>query len=86
MDAASGRIVFRGRIGAPGPYYAAPVAADGKVFVASGDGIITVLRAGDELKILAQTELGDPIFATPAPVGGALYVRSANSMWAFGTR
>jgi hypothetical protein len=84
LDARSGKVVYRGRIGAPGPYYAAPIAAGGKVLVASGDGVVTVLAVADELTVLSQTDLGEQIFATPALIGTALYVRSVGTMWAFG--
>lgn len=84
LDAQSGKVIYRGRIGAPGPYYAAPVAVDGKILLASGDGVVTVLGVGDELTVLSQTDLGEQIFATPAPIGTALYLRSVRTMWAFG--
>ena len=86
LAASSGNVVYRGRVGAPGIYYSSPVAAAGKVFVASGEGVISVLRAGDSLEVLSNNNLGEPIYGTPAVVGSALYVRSANHLWAFGTR
>ena len=76
--------MYRGRVGARGAYYASPVAAGGKIFVASAEGVVTVLGSGDTLEVLANNELGDPIYGTPAPVGSALYVRSAQHLWAFG--
>jgi outer membrane protein assembly factor BamB len=84
LNAQSGKVIYRARIGAPGPYYAAPVGGNGKVLFASGDGIISVIEVGDELKVVSQVDLGEPIFATPALVGNAMYVRSTNSVWAFG--
>src|SRR5690606_18983883 len=46
LDAASGRSLKEGRSpDAPGEYYASPVAADGKVFLASVDGKVTVVKA-----------------------------------------
>lgn len=86
VDAKSGNLLFRGRVGAPGAYYSSPVAADGKVFVASSDGVVTVLTDGETLKVLSNNDLGEPVFGTPALVGSALYVRSLNNLWAFGSR
>jgi outer membrane protein assembly factor BamB len=44
MEAASGKILYRSRIGSLGPYYSAPIAAAGRVYTASGDGVITVFE------------------------------------------
>ncbi len=84
VDAKTGKIVYRGRVNAPGAYFASPVAAGGKVFVASAEGIVTVLGGGEALDILANNDLGEPVYGTPAIVGAAIYVRSAQHLWAFG--
>lgn len=86
VDAKTGKVIYRGRVNAPGAYFASPVAAGGKVFVASAEGVVTVLGGGDTLEVLANNDLGEPIFGTPAPVGSALYVRSARHLWAFGSK
>ncbi len=83
-DAASGRTIFEQRLGAPGGYYASPVAAAGRIYTASDRGVITVLQAGDRLQVLAQADLKEAIMATPALVEDKLYVRSAGHLWAFG--
>ncbi len=73
------------RIGVLGNYYASPVAADGRIYVASLNGKMTVLAAGGELpKVLHRADFGERISATPAPVGNALYVRTATALYAFG--
>jgi hypothetical protein len=48
--------------------------------------VVTALGAGDRLEVLANNDLGDPVYGTPAPAGNALYVRSRNHLWAFGHR
>ena len=50
----------------------------------SSNGTITVLRAGDEFELVRTIELGDSIHATPAIVDGTIYVRTNESLWAFG--
>lgn len=82
-DAANGRTMFEERLGAPGGYFASPVAADGRIYTASDRGVITVLAATNKLQVLAQADLKEAIMATPAPVGAALYVRSTGHLWAF---
>ena len=71
--------------GASGNYYAAPVAADGKIYVSSLPGKVTVIKAGgDKPEILHQVDFGERILATPAIVGERLYVRTTTKLWAFG--
>ncbi|MCP3914066.1 MAG: PQQ-binding-like beta-propeller repeat protein [bacterium] len=83
VDAATGQVKFRARTGARGPAYASLVAADGKIYSASARGVVTVLEAGDELKVLARNELEERIMATPALVAGTVYVRTAEHLYAF---
>jgi outer membrane protein assembly factor BamB len=84
LEAKTGRLLYRGRLGASGPYFASPVAGDGKVYAASRDGVVVVIAAGDELKILARNDVDESIAATPALVGGKLYIRTEKHLYAFG--
>ncbi len=86
LDARTGELVFQGRLEARGPYYASPVAGDGKIYAASARGDLTVIEAADELKVLSHTELGERLLATPALADGAVYVRTENKLWAFGQK
>lgn len=71
--------------GAAGSYYASPVAADGRIYVASVPGKVTVLKAGGtKPEILHQVDFGVRILATPALVGERIYLRTATHLWAFG--
>jgi outer membrane protein assembly factor BamB len=86
LDPATGRILKEGRSpGALGEYYASPVAAEGKVFLANTEGKITVLKAGAEWEVLAVNELGDEISATPALSDGRVYVRTRGTLYCFST-
>jgi len=82
-DAASGKSLFDEGIGAPGGYYASPVAAGGRIYLASDRGVLTVVQAEDKLQVLARNDLGEPIYATPAVVDGKLLVRTLNRLLAF---
>jgi outer membrane protein assembly factor BamB len=85
--AKTGEVLYeQERIGADGQYFASPVAADGKIYLASTRGVVTVIEDGDTLKPLARSELGERIPATPAMADNALYVRTAKHVWAFGKR
>ena len=85
LDAATGKIIYRARIGATGAYFSSPIAAAGRVYFASSEGVVTVIAAdSDELKVLARNEIGEEMIATPAVVGNMIYVRSAGNLFAFG--
>ena len=83
LDASSGKLLYRARVGAGGPYFASPLAAGGRVIVTSGDGVASVLSAGDHLDVLARNDLGEPVAASPAFADGVLYVRTASGLSAF---
>ena len=82
-DATTGKAIYEERLGAPGGYYASPVAAGGRIYAASDVGIVTVFSTGDTLKILAHNDLEEPIMATPALVNGRIYVRTASKIYSF---
>jgi outer membrane protein assembly factor BamB len=87
FEAATGKQHYQKRLeGAGGSYYASPVAGDGKIYASSMDGIVTVLEASDELKVVAQNNLEERLMATPAIVDGKLYLRTAGHLYAFGQR
>jgi outer membrane protein assembly factor BamB len=84
-DARSGKPMYQDeRVDAPGDYYASMVAAGGKIYVASQNGLVLALEAGDILTALARNDLGERITATPAIVDGKLYLRTAGHFYAFG--
>ena len=84
MDAKTGKLLYRERLGAAGPYFSSPIAAHGRIYIASGKGVITVFAAGDTLQVLARNNLEEQVFATPAVVDNKLYVRTVKHMYAFG--
>ncbi len=86
FDAKTGKIHYQQeRLNAIGSYYSSPVAADGRIFVASLNGKLTVLAAGgDAPQILHQADFGERIAATPALMENVLYVRTSTALYAFG--
>jgi outer membrane protein assembly factor BamB len=82
-DLASGKLIYEERIESPGGYFASPVVAGGKIYMASDHGVVTVVKAGEAFEVLSRNELNEPIFASPVIVDGTLYMRSKKQMWAF---
>ena len=87
FDPLTGKVLKEGRSPeAPGEYYASPIAADDKVFVASVDGKVTVLKAGAQWQVLGVNDIGEPIHATPALAGGRIFVRTRGAVYCFGAK
>ncbi|HET9786910.1 MAG TPA: PQQ-binding-like beta-propeller repeat protein, partial [Pyrinomonadaceae bacterium] len=85
LDPASGQVLKQGRTpDALEAYYASPVAADGKIFMVSASGKVTVLKAGAQWEILAMNDLDEEVWATPAIAGNNLYIRTRNALYSFG--
>jgi outer membrane protein assembly factor BamB len=84
FDAASGDEVWgRTRLRNFGDYYASPIAADGKIYIAGRNGFVVVIDDADELKILAKNDVGEEILATPSIADGRIYVRTRESVFCF---
>jgi outer membrane protein assembly factor BamB len=84
LDPISGQVLKQGRTpDALEDYYASPIAADGKVFMVSASGKVTVLKAGAQWEILATNDLGEEVWATPAIAGSNLYIRTRNALYSF---
>lgn len=80
-DTTDGKTLWeRSRLGNFGDYFASPIAADGKVFIAAKNGFIVILEDGPELKVLGKNDLGEEIIATPAIADGRLFVRTRESL------
>lgn len=85
-DAKTGEIVKAGRLnGALGGYSSSPVAADGRVFIASEEGKMSVVKAGGQWQVEKVNDLGEGIFATPALSRGVIYLRTEAALYAFGS-
>lgn len=65
------------RLSAAGASFAAsPIAADGRLYIASETGDVYVLRAGPEPELIAVRPMGETVMSTPAISGGLLVVRT----------
>ena len=58
--AKTGELLYTARLGVPGYYYSSPVAADQKVYIASEEGVVVVLDAGEKFNYWPRTSLTAP--------------------------
>jgi outer membrane protein assembly factor BamB len=86
-EAATGKEVYKERISGGGDSYtASPVAADGRLYFASEQGQVRVVKAGPVFELLAVNPVDDFVMATPAISNGSLFVRSQHFLMAFGKK
>ena len=83
-DAKTGERIYQQRL--PSSFSASPVAADGRLYLASEDGDVFVVKAGRQYELLSRNVMGQPLMATPALSQGMLLLRGENAIFAIGQR
>lgn len=83
-DGKTGELTKKGRLPHTGRYYSSPVAGDGKVYLISQDGGLSVLRADPDWEVLHKADFEEDVYATPALVDGRIYLRTAERLYCFG--
>jgi outer membrane protein assembly factor BamB len=81
VDAATGQEIWKQRI--QGNYSAAPVYADGRIYVCSEEGKCAVFAAEREFKLLAENQLSNGVMAAPAISGKSLFIRTRTDLYRF---
>ena len=83
LAADTGQPHRRARVAGTANYYASPVAGDGKIYLLSQRGELTVISADADWKELATAQFEEEAFATPALVEGRIYLRTAGHLYCF---
>ncbi len=83
VNAETGDVIYRERLGAPGQYSASPIIVDGFLLIVSSRGVVSVVKPGDRFEPVRQTDLGGEVAATPALDRDSVYIRTADSLLAF---
>jgi len=84
FDAATGKPFYhQQRLPKPYSFKASPVGANGKLYLASENEDVIVVKMGETFEVLATNTLADQTFiATPAVVDGEIYLRGQNTLFA----
>jgi outer membrane protein assembly factor BamB len=82
LDAATGKLIYYERIS--DAFSASPIVAGDLLYFPAESGITYVVRAGDNLDVIARNDLGAPILASPAAVDGRIYLRTAEELVCIG--
>ncbi len=81
FDIATGNVHWSTRI--DGNYSASPLFAEGKIYVSSQEGRVTVFEPGTEYKELSANEIDGSIMASPLALDGSLVFRSDAALYRF---
>jgi outer membrane protein assembly factor BamB len=85
VEAKTGQVKWRERAEwrpkAGGDYSASPIISEGKLYLCSENGGVTVLAAAPEFKNLGGGKFAEGIMASPATAGNALYVRTKGALY-----
>jgi hypothetical protein len=84
LEAGSGKTVWRESVG--GSYLASPLIDGERIYVFSGSGKTTVLRAGRTFEKLAENRLASGFMASPAVAGDALILRTKTHLYSIGVK
>jgi outer membrane protein assembly factor BamB len=82
---ADGEVSWRVRV--RGSFWTTPVLAGGHLYCVNRDGLTSVVRLGDSQRasdkgeVVAANKLGEPVFASPAVAGDAIYLRNDPHLW-----
>ena len=60
--------------------------ADGKVYIGDEDGDVAVLKAGKEMELIYEVNMGSAVYTTPVAKDGVLYIVSRNMLFAIAAK
>ena len=84
FNPATGEVIKQGRLkGAIDKYFASPIGADGKIWLVSQDGTVSVVSAKGDWEVVQVNTLDDEVFATPVPADGELFIRTRSALYNF---
>lgn len=83
FEAKSGKLIWKQRLGEE---HASLVSAEGHVYFLNDKGTMNVVKVGTEFVRLAQNDIGEKCFASPAISDGRIFLRSEKHLWCIGSR
>ncbi|MBL8816700.1 MAG: PQQ-binding-like beta-propeller repeat protein [Planctomyces sp.] len=78
IDAVTGKVQHTAR--ALGSVYSSPVAVSDRIYLFEDSGRCTVIQNGPKFTVIAQNEVGEDTYCTPAISGDSLFVRTESNL------
>ena len=83
FDAKTGEIKWEERLR---EHHASLVGAEGRVYFVNDQGVLRVVKPGAAYELLAESEVGEKVFASPAMSEGQIFIRGDKSLTCYGKR
>ena len=84
LDAKTGKLYWTHDVLAS--VWGSPFVVDGKVYLGDEDGDIIILAHSKEKKVLAEINMGNPVYATVVPANGALLVNNRSRIFSLAVK
>ena len=81
FEAVTGKLLWQERMG---EHHASLVSAEGLVYFLNDNGVMNVVKPGPEFVRVAQNEIGEKTFASPAISQGQVFLRGENTLFCIG--
>jgi hypothetical protein len=62
--------------------WGSPILINDKVYLGDEDGDVTVVEHSKTFKLVAETNMGSSVYATPVPANGKLFIMNRNQLYA----
>jgi outer membrane protein assembly factor BamB len=82
-EAATGKVLWQEKLGR---HHASPVLAGGLAFLINDAGAINVIKPGLQFERVAQYELGESCYASPAISDGQVFLRGFQHLFCLGRK
>jgi outer membrane protein assembly factor BamB len=79
LDSQTGKLLWRERL--RGNYFASLITDGERVYFMNSEGLTTVAACEPEFRKLAENDLTEKTFASPAPVNGELFIRTTETLY-----
>jgi hypothetical protein len=83
VNAHNGQVLYRKRLAGRGHYRSSPVVAHGHLYVISEEGVLSVVKTGDNFELVHQHEFHERVSATPAIDDATIYIRTNKRLLAY---
>ena len=82
FEAKTGKAKWKQRLGRR--HSASTVEAGGNIYFLDDDGVTLVVKGKDRYELVAENELGEAAYASPAVSRGQLFIRTVGHLWCIG--
>jgi outer membrane protein assembly factor BamB len=86
IDPSSGKEIYRGKLGNSKSFISSPVASDGRIYIVDEEGIVYIIKDGDEFRVLSEIPLNDICMTAPAITDGTIFFRTQHYLIAAGKK